>query len=451
MTAERLEGYAMRFYLYVALKNVFRQKKRSFTLGINYAVVTFILVLLFAFSQGATHNITTNLVRSSAGHITVAGTYTVSGRVFQGVRNYPEIARVARETLGQEVTVLPRYAVSSALYYKGISKRLTFTGVDTGVDNGVKDQLTFVSGGWDRLLAADNGVLVPKDVAEYFGLAVDDDVVISTRTRFGAFNTGTLKISGIYVTDNFFIQSLVLCRFSFLQGLDLAEKGTASTVFLYFSNPSRLAEKRDRLAAALTDAGFEAGRPANANAAVAAVSSASPSYEVDTSGKDRTRLTLSTIDEAVGLVRTVTAAVNAVGTLIALIMLFIIAISIFINLRMTINERLREIGTMRTIGVEAGGVTALFVLESVFLALLFCILGVAAALVVVAAFAWLIPLPLGGAAALFLNKGHFVLIPRFTDGLLIVAVITFFSAFFSFFPARFGGRIKPVEALTRVF
>jgi ABC-type lipoprotein release transport system permease subunit len=63
----------MRFYLSVALKNVFRQKKRSFTLGINSTVVTFILVLLFAFSQGASQNITTNLVRSSAGHITISG------------------------------------------------------------------------------------------------------------------------------------------------------------------------------------------------------------------------------------------------------------------------------------------------------------------------------------------------------------------------------------------
>jgi putative ABC transport system permease protein len=222
-------------------------------------------------------------------------------------------------------------------------------------------------------------------------------------------------------------------------------------VFLYFRDASRLSQKRDRLAAALSAAGFQAAPPADANAAVNAVSSASLSYEVDRGGPDSVRLTLSTIDETVGLVRTVTAAVNAVGTLIALVMLFIIAVSIFINLRMTINERLREIGTMRTIGVGSAGVTSLFVFESVFLALLFCLIGVGAALLVIGAFTFLIPLPLAGAAALFLNKGHFVLVPRFVDGALIVAVITFFSALFSFFPARYGGRIRPVEALTRVF
>ena len=159
--------------------------------------------------------------------------------------------------------------------------------------------------------------------------------------------------------------------------------------------PRGLASKRDALAAALVAKGFEADKPADASAAVNAVSSASPTYEVDPSGTDWIRLTLSTIDEAVGIVRTVTSAVNAIGALIALIMLFIIAVSIFINLRMTINERLREIGTMRTIGVGSGGITSLFVLENVFLALLFSLVGVAAALLVVAVMTWIVRLPAG--------------------------------------------------------
>ena len=441
----------MRFYLSVALKNVFRQKKRSFTLGINYAVVTFILALLFAFSQGASRNITTNLVRSSAGHITISGSYTVGGKVYQGVRRYPEIAAEASAVFGDAVTVIPRYVVRSALYYNGISKRLEFTGIDTGADSGIKGQLRFLAGSWDEFLSVDNGVVLPKDVAEYFGLALQDEVVIATRTRFGSFNTGTLKIKGIYVTDNFFIQSLVLCRFPFIQALDLAEADAASSLYLYFDDPRQIAAKRDALSTALVDKGFEATKPANASAAVSAVSSASPTYEVDPSGKDRVRLTLSTIDEAVGLVRTVTAAVNAIGALIALIMLFIIAISIFINLRMTINERLREIGTMRTIGVGSGGITSLFVLENVFLTLLFSLIGVAAALIVVGVMTFVVRLPFGGAVALFLDNGHLVLVPRVVDIAAIVGVIVAFSALFSFFPARYGGRIRPVEALTRVF
>jgi ABC-type lipoprotein release transport system permease subunit len=440
----------MRFYLNLALKNVFRQKKRSFTLGVNYAVVTFILVVLFSFSQGATQNITTNLVRSSAGHITISGDYSVKGRVYQGVSRYPEIETTARKLFGTGITILPRYVVSSALYYKGLSKRLSFTGIDAVADTGIQRQLQFQSGAWESFVAANDGVVIPADIAKYFGLVVGDEVVIATRTRFGAFNTGTLKVTGIYETGNFFIQSLVLCHFDFIQSLDLADPATASTLYLYFDSPRDLSAKRDQLAAALRTLGFEAGKPQNATAAISAVSSASPSYEVDTTGADRARLTLATIDEALGLIRTVSLAVNGIGSLIAAIMLFIIAVSIFINLRMTINERMREIGTMRTIGMGGAGVTSLFMLENVFLAVLFSLVGVAAALIVVGVFAYLVPLPIVGTVALFLDGGHLVLVPRVLDISGIVLIITGFSALFSFFPARYGGRIRPVEALTRV-
>jgi len=435
----------------VAIKNVFRQKKRSFTLGVNYAIVTFILVLLFSFSQGARVNITSNLVRSSAGHITISGQYIVSGRVYNGLLRTPEIIATTRRTLGADTQVLPRYLLSSAVYYKGLSKRLSFVGIDTGMEQGFRDQITFAAGDWQGFVDGPNAVIIPQTTAEYFGLGYDEEVLISTRTRFGAFNTGTLKIKGIYTTNNFFIQNQVLAHLEFLRALDLAPEDAASTLYVYLPSTSGLADKRDRLIPALESIGFEVSKPKNDTEAVAAITAASPRYELDKEGRDRERLTLATIDEVLGLVRNILNAVNGVGTLIAAIMLFIIAVSIFINLRMSINERLREIGTLRTIGMAAGGVTGLFMLESILLALIFSLIGTGVALGAAALLRFVIVLPLSGNAALFLNQGHLMLVPRVTDILMIIAIITGFSALFSFFPARRGGKIRPVEALNRVF
>jgi ABC-type lipoprotein release transport system permease subunit len=441
----------MRLLLYVALKNIFRQRKRSFTLGVNYAIVTFILVLLFAFSQGARLNISSNLVRSSAGHITISGQYVVAGKVYNGLLRTPEIVATARRTLGPELQILPRYLVRSAVYYKGLSKRLSFVGIDTEIEEGFRDQISFVEGSWEEFVGNPNAVVIPKETAEYFGLSYDEEVLISARTRFGAFNTGTLKVKGIYTTNNFFIQGQVLAHFGFLRNLDLAPADASSTLYLYLPSTRGLGEKRGLLAAALQAEGFEVSRPKNDTEAVAAVTAASPRYEVDKEGRDGVRLTLATIDEVLGLVRSILNAVNGVGTLIAAIMLFIIAVSIFINLRMSINERLREIGTMRTIGVEARGVTALFMFEAILLAFIFSLLAAALALGVAALMRFVIVLPLGGNAALFLNRGHLMLVPRAGDIAAVVVLIAAFSALFSYFPARRGGRIRPVEALTRVF
>ncbi len=440
----------MRPVLNIALRNVFRQRKRSFTLGINYAIVTFILVLVFSFTAGARLNVTTNLVQASAGHITVSGQYIASGRVYNGILRTPEIIAEARSTLGEGSRVLSRYLVRSAVYHKGVSKRLTFLGIDTDAEQGLRDQITFLAGSWQEYAGTANGVVLPLEVAQYFALGYDQEVLMATRTRFGAFNTGVLRVKGIYRTNNFFFQSQVLAHFEFLRTLDLSPADASSAVYVYLPDTGGLGEKRQRLAAALEGRGFEVTRPQSDSEAVAAVTAASPRYQAG-EGPDRVRLTLATIDEVLGLARSILTAVTVIGTALAAVMLFIVAVSIFINLRMSINERFREIGTMRTIGVEAGGVTALFVLESVLLAALFSLAAAGLAVGVAALFRTAIVLPLGGNAGLFLNRGHLMLVPRPLDIALILAAILASTVLFSFFPARRGGRIRPVEALTRVF
>ena len=438
-------------FIALAFKNVFRNGKRSFTLGINYAIVTFILTALFAFSRGAVTNISTSLVRASAGHITVSGQYAKDGRVFNGMLRVKEIEATARAVLGQGATVLPRYLVQSAVYYKGLSKRLSFTGIEPELDTGFKSQMVFGAGGWEAWSGDPSGVVLPADVAAYFGLVNGDEIVVSTRTRFGAFNTGILKVRGVYTTDNFFMNGLVLGHLPFLRNLDLASEDAATTMYIYLSQPSGIKAGREALSSALAKIGFEVSRPKDGNDAIAAVSAASIKYEADKEGRDRVMLKLSTIDEVLGLVRSIVGAVNALGGLVAAVMLFVIAVSVFINLRMSVNERMREIGTMRAIGFSSGGVTGLFVLESTALAILFSIagsiLGAVASILVRAT----LSIPAGGNLAIVLSSGHLALEPRLGDMAAIVAVIAAFAAVFSYFPARRGGRIRPVEALSSTF
>jgi putative ABC transport system permease protein len=162
-------------------------------------------------------------------------------------------------------------------------------------------------------------------------------------------------------------------------------------------------------------------------------------------------LKLSTIDEVLGIVKSIIGAINAVGGLVAAVMLFVIAVSVFINLRMSVNERLREIGTMRALGLGSGGVTGLFVLESVALALMFSAAGAVLGAVACIGIRVGIPIPAGGNFAILLSSGHLALEPRLADMAVVVAAIAVFAAAFSYFPARRGGRIRPVEALASTF
>ena len=236
----------MPYYFKLALKNIFRQKKRSFTLGINYFVVAFLLLLVFSFSEGVKKNFSGNLVAAAAGHVTISGETVVKGKTLLGIADYPAVSSALKQEFGTQIRVLARYKLTSTVYSRGLSKSLSFQGIDTEVDTVLKDQLNFHSGSWDTFLAESNGVLISKATAEYLELKQDDELVISTRSRFGAFNTASVKVAGIYDSANYFVQDIVLTHFDFLQALDLNDKKSASNLFVYFDDGKIYVEKDDQ-------------------------------------------------------------------------------------------------------------------------------------------------------------------------------------------------------------
>lgn len=439
----------MNYMLSMAFKNIFRQKKRSFTLGINYLVVSILLLLLFSFSDGVKTNITANIVTANSGHLTMSGETVIKGKTYTGISGANEAVRALQETFGPDTRVLKRYSVASALYYQGKSKRLSFVGIEVGKDTNLTDQIQVVEGSWDAFAAEPGAVIMYRDLADFYGLKIGDEVVISTRSRFGAFNTGTIRIAGIYGTGNFFAQNLVISHFDFVRTLDLGDEGAASQLYVYFPEMKDLDARRTQARAALETVGFKTSEPASDNEALAVVASASPQYKLLGEDVNEKRLTIATVDEVLGIVGSVLSAVNALGGFIAAILFFIIAVSLFINLRMTINDRMQEIGTLRAIGAEAGTVTSLFLLESILLGLMFTLLGLGIGLGIVGFVSTVPTFPADGWLGLFLNRGKFVLSPTAGSLMLIVGITGVFTTFFSFFPARYGGRIPAVVALSK--
>ncbi len=438
----------MPFYLSIAFKNIFRDLRRSITLGINYFFITILLLLVFSITQGVKKNITRNVLTSTAGHITVSGEYIVNGRTYQGIQHYPAVDSITRDAFNG-TSVITRYSMSSAVYYKGISKRLSFTGINVSSDNGYKNQIMVNDTGWNNFVRNPNAVLIPLSIAEYFGLSVNDELLISTRSRLGAFNTGTIKVAGIFTSGNYFLKDIVISHFDFLQKLDLADLSTASKMFIYFDKPVDIDTKRNILLDKLNKTGFIANKPANNNDALNAVSAASPRYKVQPGDVNLKRLTLSTADEVTGIVSQVTGAINGLGIFVAAIMLFIISVSIFINMRMTINDRMLEIGTLRAIGCEQNSIVKLFIAENVLLSLLFIGAGIAGGLILMTLGSTFVTLPSNGTIGLFLNQGRPVFEPTIVHIVFILVILIFFTTLFSYFPARYGGRMQVVTALNK--
>ena len=166
----------------------------------------------------------------------------------------------------------------------------------------------------------------------------------------------------------------------------------------------------------------------------------------------RKKIKAATIDvnsmyESASDVLKLEGALNLITLGAVLVLFFIILVGVINTLRMTIRERTREIGTIRAIGMQAGDVRRIFILETAFLTLFSALAGTVLAFIVMGVMS-LIPFnmtdnPLG---MLLVNK-HLYFMPTFggvAGNILLILVIASITAFF---PARRAAKMSAADAL----
>lgn len=153
-------------------------------------------------------------------------------------------------------------------------------------------------------------------------------------------------------------------------------------------------------------------------------------------------MTAQTIKDQLGVIQTVITGITGVLNAFAIIALLAAAFGIVNTLLMSVQERTREIGLMKAMGMSSGRVFALFSLEAAFIGLLGSLLGV---LVAVG-----IGLPLSSALAAGPLSGlaglHLLLFQP--AGIVTVVVLIVVIAFLAgTLPARRAAKKTPIDAL----
>jgi ABC-type lipoprotein release transport system permease subunit len=142
------------------------------------------------------------------------------------------------------------------------------------------------------------------------------------------------------------------------------------------------------------------------------------------------------------------AVLNVITFAAVLVLFFIILIGVINTLRMSIRERTREIGTIRSIGMQKKDVRNTFILETVFLSLFSAVAGTILALIVMFIIS-LIPINMGDNAffdmLLVNNRFHFI--PTITSILFNIVFMVVIAVITSYFPAKRAANMLPSTAL----
>ena len=109
-------------------------------------------------------------------------------------------------------------------------------------------------------------------------------------------------------------------------------------------------------------------------------------------------------------------------------------------------ERIKEIGTMRALGMQRKEVRRLFLLEAFFLSLGGALAGLIAAglvMFILSRFFWGVDSPI----FILLKNGYMTFRLSFLQVLLNIAVVLFMTLLAAFFPAKKAAKLEPAAAL----
>ncbi|MBK8800688.1 MAG: FtsX-like permease family protein [Fibrobacteres bacterium] len=135
-------------------------------------------------------------------------------------------------------------------------------------------------------------------------------------------------------------------------------------------------------------------------------------------------------------------------TLVAVLILFLVVLTGVVNaLRMTVRERTREIGTLRSLGMQASQVRTLFLMEAGLLSFLSALAGTALALAAMFGLSQLTFPIEGNPLSMLLVRGHLVFVPEVLATLGQILLVIAMAVVAAWNPASQAAKLSPANAL----
>ena len=159
-----------------------------------------------------------------------------------------------------------------------------------------------------------------------------------------------------------------------------------------------------------------------------------------------TRYDVTTIDDVMSQVSDLFRVLDVVSLAVFMILLMITMVGVVNTFRMVLLERVQEIGTMRAVGMQRGGVRCIFLMEAGFTALLGAVAGVLLSGILML-IAGQINLHTDTPLQFFLDDGRLTFaVPPLTMATNL-AILLALSLGAAFIPARRAAHLDPAVAL----
>ena len=307
----------------------------------------------------------------------------------------------------------------------------------------------FISGGVENFTNP-NAMVISDKTAESMNLQVGDQVIFKTSTIYGQNNVADFTIAGIIKSNSIMntLQSYV--HIDTLNKIVGIPEGGYSTFTIFLKNKNEQAAVATKLENLIRNDGVNVSsrlqaiktNPANVGRGI------EKQFIPEEQQWDGVKYAVETLYDEIPAIKTVLNVVHTVTTVILIVILLIVMVGVSNTYRMVLYERIREIGTMRALGMTGKDTGRVFTTEAVILCVIGALLGVITAAVAMGII-HLIPIA-SESIQFFLENGHLtftISIGSIIVQYIILIVLTTIAVHSS---AKQASRMSPAEALRTV-
>jgi len=412
----------MSIELKMAWRNIWRNPRRTILTITAIAFASLILVFMLSFQFGCYETMINTSVKVSTGHLQVmAKGYLEDKKMRLVIKDPDQVASVLNRVNG-----INAYTFRANGFCLVSSDKRTYGVVVTGIDPireaDVSTVKSLIRKGHYLKPEDTYAVLIGEHLSKNLKVGIHDDVTVLGQGRDGSIAAAVLTITGI-----------------FNSGIDEFDRNVMMMALKGFQDVFSMGKSV-----------HEAVITANSLGDVARVQQQiQTDFYVD--GKNEGLFVPDWMEIMPGLLQGIQMDLIS-GVIMYIILIIVVAFSIFNTFLMAIFERTREFGVMMAIGTTPSRITKLVMFESICMTIIGIILGIA----------------IGSRVTLYFQKyGIYIagtedilkqygipdrLYPRLslvscTAGPLVVFLITFVS---SVFPALKIRKLKPVDAMTTI-
>lgn len=342
----------MLHYLTVALRNLLRNRRRSFW-TISTIIIAQIAILTYSgYVQEMYWGMREGIINGSTGHIQLykkgfnkEGKLDPFKYMIEDSNQYTDTIM----NLEHVKTITSRVDINGIIASQDKSKIFTGQGVQPEQEKIISTFISIVDGA--NLSVNDpEGALLGFGLADVLGVNIGDYVTLLSPTKYGGLNAVDIKVRGTIQTGTSAVDDMIVkLPISSVEKLLGAPDVSKIMILLDDTSYTEVVEKK--LRQLIKDEGWD--------------------------------LEMKTWVDLAESYWAVVKIYNNIFYFLTIIIVFIIISSIINTMSMSVMERVSEIGTIRSIGMKRRGITKLFLSEGFLLGAIGSVIGIVVAIIII--------------------------------------------------------------------